>query len=234
MRNPARILIVLLVSLSFLTSCVKDLRNIDSVESLEYNPSFSVPIGPISFVLEEIMPADSIQGFWIPDSILSLDTITSPIMVYDDYLYFYNPVLGYATVFSQPMNFSNMTQQSDNIVSAMLKTNISSYVPINMLMQGYLLDGEGNIIDSLNSGGYIRLDGPTVNQDGVVTEPTERTIYTHYNSDTSEDLLDIQELQIYLHVLSYDEDIDTLRVYSWYYCEFEFGVRAELLVPIFP
>ena len=236
MIKTKRILLVIsfLAGLSLLNSCIKDLRKIENVESFDYNPSFSVPVGPLSFTMAEIMPTDSILYLEIPDSILSLDTLQSPILVYDDYLYFYNPVLGYTSYFNQAMNFSNMTQQSDHIVSAMLKTHVSSYIPISMLMQGYLLDGQGNIIDSLNAGGYIQLETPPVNQDGTVTEPAEYTIYTHYDSDTSQELLDVEEIEIFLHIRTYDEDIDTLRVYSWYTIEFEFGIRAELLIPITP
>jgi hypothetical protein len=234
MRKSIRIFSVFLLSLCFFTSCIKDLREIESVESFEYHPSFSVPVGPLSFTLDEIMPTDSILGFEIPDSILSLDTITSPILVYDDYFYFYNPVLGYSTVFTQTMNFSNMTQQSEYIESAMLKTHVHNYIPVSITMQGYLVDGQGNIIDSLERAGPIQLEIPSVSQDGTVIEPAQHTIYTHYDSDTSADLLDVQELQIYLHIQTYDEEIDTLRVYSWYEMEFEFGVRAEFAIPIIP
>lgn len=232
--NRIIIVIFLMAGTFLINSCVKDLREIENIESFNYNPSFSVPVGPLSFSMDEIMPTDSISHLEIPDSVLSLDTLQSPILVYDDYLYFYNPVPGYTSFFNQPVNFSNMTQQSDNIVSAMLKTHVSSYIPISMLMQGYLLDGQGNIIDSLNAEGYIQLETPPVNQDGTVTEPTEYTIYTHYNSNTSQNLLDVEEIEIFLHIRTYDENIDTLRVYSWYSIAFEFGIRAELLIPITP
>lgn len=225
--------LILLILITVLThSCIKDIRELEDVENLDYQPSFSIPVGTVAYTLEEIMPADSLMDFEIPDSLIQAGNLDTLILLYNDEFTFFRPELGYTAYFREPVNFSNLSQQSENVESAMLKTNITNRIPVAIEVQGYLLDAGDNVVDSLISGGRIQIPAPLANEDGVIDEPTYGTIYTHFYSDRVDELMDVREIYVYVHLETYAEDIDTVRVYSWNGIELQLALRANLTIPI--
>lgn len=217
-----------------LTSCVDDLRNLETVESLEYTPSFSIPIGPISYTLGEIMPPDSLLNFEIPDSILQYDTVDRPMMVYNDSRYFYAPEFGYETTFRQDISFANLSPEFQYVESAMLKTIFTNNLPIALSLQGYLLNDQSQVMDSIFQDGLVMINSPEINSEGIITQPSEHTFYTHYDSDNVDFLMDVTQLDVYIFLQTYSGELDTLYIYSSNGIHLQLGLRADLSVPIMP
>ena len=234
MKKQTLYTIFLILLVSGLSSCLKDIRELNEVESLSYDPSFSVPIGSLDYLLEDIMPPDSLFDYEIPDSLIQAGNLDTMILLYNDDLLFFQPPVGYTACFREPVNFSNLSPQMENLRSAMLKTIIRNSLPLSIEVQGYLLGNNEQIIDSLISTGRMEIPAPLTDENGVVAEPAEATIYAHYNSDKTDALMDVNEILIYMHLDTYVEDRDTLRVYSWNGLELEIGLRADLTIPVNP
>jgi hypothetical protein len=212
---------------AILISCIDDFNK--DLETIEYNPEFSIPIGPLSYILDDIMPPVSLSEYSAPDTAASSDT---SLIIYNDDLYFYNPESGFDTTFLEPANFGSLTENTDNVVSVMLRTNLTNNIPTVIGLQAYLRNGFDMIVDSISRDGIVMIDCPEINQEGQITQPTKVTIDTHFDADRINELAAVTYLEIYIFIQTYNEGIDRLHVYSWNGIDLQFGLRAELLVPV--
>ena len=232
----SKLTLIFLTLLIACVSCVKDVLEVRDIEEFEYSPSFSIPIGPLSYTLGEIMPADSLSDYKIPYYQLP-DSVQRPIVLYhfdSATIAFFNPETGFATYFYQPVNFGNLSNEFDQVQSAMLKTIVHSKLPVSITLQGYLLNGAGDIIDSVNREGPVLIEAPEIPANGVITDPTDTTLYTHYYPSNMEYLMETESIIIDLFLDTYEAGTDTLHVYPWYGIDLQIGLRAELLIPVRP
>lgn len=231
MKNTIPLIFWLSGLLLTATSCVKELRDINDIETLQYEPSFSIPIGPLSYTLEEIMPPDSLLEHAIPDTIPIPDT---SLLIYDDILYFYNPEEGFDVTYHEPLNLRSISEQSGNVESLMLKTNITNNLPVEIELQGYLLDDQGTVVSTISKEGIVHIDGPPLDNRGAIVEPVHHTVYTHFYEDEIDRLITVRTMEIYLFLQTFNEGVDTLRVYSSNGIDLQFALRANLIIPITP
>ena len=221
--GPAVILATLIGS-----ACLDNFnRNLDTVY---YNPSWSVPIGPVSHTLANIMPYQTLPGP-IPDTLLP-DTLDFPLLIYDDLLFFRNPEEGYDTIFYESFDMQSITQQTEYIVSIMFRSNILNGLPVNTSVQVYYLDGMRQVTDSLYDSGRMIIPSATVNERDSVLEPHFVTIDTYLDETEIQHLIDAPELGLYMHLQTLQSGDDTLRVYSDQVFDVQLAVRVELLIPI--
>lgn len=233
MRKTVKYLLPLLIlPLIFCNACIKDIQELQEIEDMSYNPSFSVPIGLLSYTLEEIMPPDSLYNFVIPDTLIQAGNLDTLILLYNDDRVFFRPELGYTSYFSEQVSFSNLSEQTENVEYAMLKTIVSNKIPVAIDVQGYLLNDSDQIVDSLISTGSAYIPAPEANEEGLIDEPTEHTIYTHFYSEKVDDLMDVTEIRVYVHLETYAQDIDTVRVYSENGIDLQIALRGDLKIPI--
>lgn len=223
-----------LLPLALLFSCIKDLKELETIDSINYLPSFSVPVGSLSYTLEDIMPPDSLWNYEIPDSLLQAGDLDTLILIYNDTRTFFRPELGYTAYFHEPVSLRTIFEQSENVEHAMIKTIIKNNIPVSIEVQGYLLDDNDQVVDSLIHSGKAQIPAPNSNGEGIIDEPTEETIYTHYYASQVDDLMNVTEIRVYVHLDTYTEDVDTLKVYSWNGIELEIGLRGDLIIPITP
>ena len=202
-------------------------RDLDTVY---YNPSYSVPIGPVSHTLSDIMPYLALPGP-IPDTLLP-DTVAFPLLIYDDVLFFRNPEEGFDTIFYEPFDMQSITQQTEYIVSVMFRSNILNGLPVNTSVQVYYIDGQGQVIDSLYDSGRTSIPSALKNERDSILEPQFTTIDTYFDETEIQHLIDASELGLYMHLQTLQSGDDTLRVYSDQVFDVQLAVRVELLVPI--
>ena len=222
--------ISVLIGIAFIATACLDNFNRD-LETIYYNPSYSVPIGPLSYSMPDIMPYLAIPEP-IPDISALPDTFDLPIMIYDDTLYFVNPERGYDTVFYEQFDVTSIIEQTEYIVSIMFRSNISNGLPVNTLLQVYYLGNDGTVIDSLYNEGRIQIPTAEVNERDSVLIPYATTIDTYLDEEEIQSILQASQLALYIHLQTYRPDSDTLRVYSYQEFNAQLGLLAELLVPI--
>jgi len=226
-KNIIKSFIAIVIPLLIITSCIDNFNR--DLDTIYYNPSYSLPIGPLSYTLDEIMPANALMAYftdstWIPD--------TSDVLIYDDSFYFINPPFGYDTVYTEPFNLQSMLENSEYIVSVMFRANITNGLPVNTTIQVYLSDAAGTITDSVYAEGPILVESATIDHRDSVIYPHYTTIDTPLDSVQIQNLLESSGIDLYLHLATFRPENDTLHVYSYQYFEAQLGVRVELKVPL--
>jgi hypothetical protein len=215
--------------MALLYSCIDEFNR--GSETVYYNPSFSIPIGPLSYTLQEIMPYAAL-GAPIPDSIVNSDSVVGPVLLYDDSLYFSNPTEGYDTFFYAPVDFRSLTNQWEYVRSLMFRVNLANGLPVMVGTQLNFLDSANTLIDSLYPDGKIWIQSARVDNQGIVTAPFENMYDFYIDSSRVAGIIGSTRMEVYLFLETYNENIDTLRVYSSYHFDLQLGVRAELLIPL--
>jgi hypothetical protein len=221
--------VVVAIAVLIITGCLDDFNR--DLETVYYNPSYSLPIGPLSYSLDDIMPSVALP-YPIPDTSLIPDTADFPILIYDDTLFFRNPEEGYDTVFLEPFDVMSMIEQTEYIVSVMFRSNILNGLPVNTDIQLYYLDAGGMTIDSLYNDGRIEIQSAEVNERDSVMVPYFITVDTYLDQQEIQNLLQASYIALYIHLQTYQPENDTLWVYSYQSFDVKLGLRAELLIPL--
>lgn len=224
-----RIVIPAIVLTFFVAGCLEDFRQ--ERDDMFYTPTYSIPIGPLSYRLDEIMSYLSL------DSLIS-DTLEIPpsgadrILVYDDTLFFVNPVEGYDTILSFNYDFSLLPEDEEYITSAMVRVNYANGLPLNIAYQYYLYDINDVLLDSLNDEGLIWVPSAQINEQGLVVSATPGRTETYFDSTEVQTLFNTVRFDLFLFLQTYTAGIDTLWVYSDQIIDLQLAVRTDLTVPI--
>jgi hypothetical protein len=200
-------------------------------ETIYYNPSYSLPIGPLSYTLDDIMPDVALHEP-VPDTTILPDTADVPIIVYDDSLLFVNPEEGHDTAFFEPFLLTSYVEQTEYIVSIMFRANVSNGLPVNTEIQLYYLDAAGTAIDSLYDEGPVQIERALLNDRDSVLAPYFTTIDTYLDDNEIQNLIQTNQIGLFIHLETYRTEDDTLYVYSYQQFDVQLGVRVELMIPI--
>ncbi len=221
---------LIIVFTALIVSACLDNFNRD-LDTIYYNPSYSVPIGPVSHSMADIMPYLALP--WpIPDTFVMPDTADFPILIYDDTLFFRNPEEGYDTIFFEPFDMQAIVEQSEYIVSVMFRANILNGLPVNTATQIYYIDGAGQTTDSLYDNGSANIQSALVNERDSVLAPYFTTIDTYLDEMEIQNLVQASQLGIYIYLQTLQPNDDTLRIYSDQLFNVQLAVRVELLIPL--
>ncbi|MBA7518984.1 hypothetical protein ES705_11058 [subsurface metagenome] len=226
MITKIRSVTLLILFISFLAGACLDDFNREN-DPIFYTPSYSLPIGPLEYTLEEIMPPLSLD-MPIVDTSLIPDTI--PLLIYDDTLFFVNPQGGHDTVFTGIMDIASIGPNMVYIQSAMFRVNYANGLPSFLSIQLYFFDGI-QLVDSLFEEGGLRIENASLDQDGIVTGPYVGREEIYIDSSRINNILQVNNYELSIHVETYRENIDILRVYSYYEFDVQLALRAELLIP---
>lgn len=220
-------LFFLVITSLTITSCLDNFNR--DIETIYYHPSYSIPIGTLSYRLPDIMPGEALTPY-MPDIISTPDT--PHLIIYDDMISFINPEIGYDTVILEPFSLQSVLEQSEYIVSVMLRANITNGLPVNTSVQLYMISDFGSIIDS------IYKEGPEVIESEII-QLGDSAAYSHYTTiETYLDTLSIQNflqtsvVGLYIRLETYHSENDTLRVYSNQHFDTQLAVRIGLNVPL--
>jgi hypothetical protein len=212
MKNNVKYGLIILITAAILQSCIKDdVTNIQ--DNLLVSPTYSVPIGSISFVMDDIIGSSA------------FDTIPADTSLTNDSVFFFNdkryamPPDSYVdTVFLGTYDFSSLQEWIDKATYLMFRLNIENAIPAEVLVQVSLLDGSQNLLFSL-------LIPP-----GLII-PSE-SIVSPYDTDpltiTEIQLLpDARYVQVYVRLKIQPASSDVL-YYSNQYFDVQIGVRIGL------
>jgi hypothetical protein len=223
-----RILISGIIIAILVVSCLEDFRQ--EQDNLFYSPTYSIPIGPLSYRLDEIMDYLSLDSL-ITDTLEIPPAAANRILVYDDTLFFINPIHGYDTILPFNYDFSLLPEDEEYIQSAMLRVNYANGLPLNIAYQYYMYDENGVLLDSLYDEGLVWVPSAEIGESGFVMSPTIGRTETFFDSIEVETLFQTARFDLYLLLQTYSLGIDTLWVYSDQIIDLQLAVRADLLVP---
>jgi len=209
----------------FASACLDDF-NRDN-DPVYYTPSFSIPVGPLDYTLEDIMPPGALD---IPVLDTSAIDDSVPLIIYDDSLFFVNPRTGYDTIFTGEMNLSAISPNMQYAQSLMFRMNYSNEIPTNLAVQMYFFNGN-QIIDSLFADGRIWIANAIQNEDKSTTIPVSGREEVYIDSTRIDDFLQVNNFTLSIHVETYREGMDRIQVYSYFGFDMQLALRAELLVP---
>jgi len=229
MQQAGRYGVLILLVIVSLTACMDDFNR--DLSTVYYNPGYSVPIGPVYYTLADIMPPIALD-FPVPDTSLIPDNIDIPLLVYDDSIFFINPEFGFDTVFRQPIDLQSISDVSEYVVSAMLRSNLSNNLPVNLGVQVDFVDAAGRIVTSLYPEGGVLIERPEIGEDGQIIEPRTEQIDTYLEEEQIDQLLIANFFDIRIHIDTYNQNTDILHVYSRNGMALQLGLRAEILVPL--
>ncbi len=210
----------------FLTVACLDDFNRDN-DPMLYTPSYSIPIGPLYYTLEDIIP-NELLGIPLPDTSTLGDSI--PLIVYDDSLFFENSRTGYDTVFTGPINFSEISPNMEYARSLMFRMNYINEIPTDLAIQMYFFNAN-QLVDSLfERGGYWITQAET-DQEGKTVSPFTGRVEVYVDSSRIDDLLQVNNYELSVHYNTYQEGLNVIHFYSDYGFDLQLALRAELVVP---
>ncbi len=192
-----------------------------------YTPSYSIPIGPLNYNLEDIMPYESLDVPILDTSAID-DSI--PLIIYDDTLFFENPGTGHDTIFTGGMNLLAISPNLEYARSLMFRMNYSNEIPTDLAVQLYFFNGN-QIVDSLFENGRFWITNAVQNEDGRTTIPFSGREEVYIDSSKIEDYIQINNFVLSIHVQTYREGMDRIHAYSYFGFDMQLAFRAELLLP---
>jgi hypothetical protein len=216
---------LIILSSIFASACLDDFNREN--DPVYYTPSFSIPIGPLKYTLEDIMPPESLD---IPILDTSAIDDSIPLILYDDSLFFVNPTTGYDTSFTGEMDLTAISPNMQYAQSLMFRMNYSNEIPTDLAVQMYFFNGN-QIVDSLFENGRIWIAYATQTEDERITIPVTGREEVYVDSSRIEDFLQINNYALSIHVQTYREGLNRIHVYSYSGFDMQLALRAELLVP---
>jgi len=226
MNINIRLVISLFLLAGFLTvACLDDFNR--SNNPMYYNPTFSIPIGPLSYTLEDIMPPEALENQIIDTSTIG-DSI--PLIIYNGSMFFENPRLGFDTLFTGTMDLSSISPNMEYAQSLMFRMNYSNEIPTDLAVQMYYYIGN-QLVDSLFENGRFWIAQAVQDQDGITTVPISGREEVYVDSSRIENMVQVTNFELAIHVETYREGLGRIRVYSDYGFDLQLAMRAELLVP---
>jgi hypothetical protein len=224
-----QIIIPVITIVILTTGCLEDFR--EEQDSMYYTPTYSVPIGPLNYRLDEIMSYLSLDSL-ITDTLEIPPSGADRILVYDDTMFFINPVVGYDTILTFGYDFALLPEDEEYIQSAMLRINYANGLPLYFTHQFYFYDENDVLLDSLYKDGAEWVPSAEVGERGSVISPTTGRTETYFDSTEVQTLFQTTRFDLFLYLQTYREEVDTLWVYSDQMIDIQLAVRTDLLVPI--
>ena len=216
-------LIIMLVT--EIMACTDNLNKAVS-DKIVYQPEYSLPIGPVSYSLGQIMPLSVLGPS--TDTVALPDT-TYPIL-YDEHSY-RNPS-GHDTLFILPYDFSILADQAQKVRALMLRVNYTNEFPTYSDLQVYFMDGNSNVLDSLFIESLYRLEPAEIDRSGMVVAPFIGQKDTELDSVKIRHLVNSKFLGIYIFVATIRSGQNVVHLYSSSSLDLQFAVRAWLEIPV--
>ncbi|MBN1415836.1 MAG: hypothetical protein JW973_12100 [Bacteroidales bacterium] len=206
---------IILLVLLIVWGCIDE--NITQVsEDLEITSSYSIPVGPLTYDINDYLEnLDSLNVPW-PDSLYYNDTLYPNYRSYlirDDIKSF---------------NFNQITENLDIIEAIMFRLIISNGYPTGALTQVYFADGDNVYVDSLFADGPYLIPPAAVDNEGIVTAPYEEIRDVYMSPYLINHLEDIRLIIIESTIFTTRPDILHVKFYSHYCFNLHIAVRIRL------
>jgi hypothetical protein len=206
---------LLFLILLLFTGCLDE--NIFRVsEDVEITPSYSLPLGPLSYDINDYLE--------------SLDTLTLPwpdSLYYNDTLY--PNVLPYLFRFDdQYYDFSFLSGNVERVERVMFRLILSNGYPTMTVTQIYFADGNQNIMDSAFSDGPHVMQPAPLDDEGVVTAPIVEIVDVTMSPDFVQNMGNIRHILIHGIIYTTRPDIAQVKFYTDYAYHIHIAVRIQL------
>ncbi len=223
MQNKLGLMKIILPAwLIFCLSCIdKSVENINN--SVFFNPTYSLPIGPVQFTAKDIINS---SGFKLIDTSKVSDT--TGYFWYDSA--FYNDNYGYFdTVILIDFTFSSISDKLDETKSLMIRLNITNGFPTNLFTQMYFGDANNLVIDSLFTNGFLKIPSADVNDNGEVANPfLLRNFDTYLSQGKIQTLKKVQYVHLFIRVVTKKRNGSYVKLYPTYTIRTDIAIRIEL------
>jgi hypothetical protein len=214
-RLPHLIISLLFPVLLLMTGCIDE--NIFRVsEDVEITPSYSLPIGPLSYDIN-----DYLEG---------LDTVSFP---WSDSLY-YNDTLypsyrSYLTRFDINLyDFNSLSNDFDRVEGVMFRLIVSNGYPTRTITQVYFADENQTYLDSAFSAGPHDLQPAAINDSGIVTAPNQEIVDVTMSPYFIQNMGSIRHIIIESIIYTIRPDIEHVKFYTPYAFHVNIAVRIQL------
>jgi hypothetical protein len=223
MRTGIAALLVLFLA----GACYKDL--VRETDTVYYKPTYSIPIGPLSYTLEDIMPPVALDSL-VQDTASIPDSI--PLIWYNDEFFFINPPAGHDTSIVELFDISSFSEDAEYTRSLMIRVNYVNGLPVAMEYQLFFLDANDIVLDSMFLEGPLSIDRAGTDENGLVIAPNSGRVERFFDTDDIPIIMQTRKIQITIHLDTYREDEAVLRLFSTDGIDLELAMRAGLVVPI--
>jgi hypothetical protein len=224
MKSGLKILLAATAVLNFLfIACIdENVRNIS--EELEINSSYSIPIGDVTYSINEYFEMLDFYGL---DTIQTLPGDSIDLVEYEDSIY-NNVRYVVDTLIYNEFDFSSLGDDLDKISAITFVSIISNDFPTETKVQVYFADESMSIIDSLFSDGPYSLPPPDLDNEGMPIDHPPDIIVTPVSQYLIENLADVRRIITYGYVRTLRPDIDISKFYSYYILSIHIAARIEL------
>ena len=224
MKSGLKILLAATAVLNLLFSaCIdENMRNIS--EELEINSSYSIPIGDVTYSINEYFEMLDFYGL---DTIQTLPGDSIDLVEYEDSIY-NNVRYVVDTLIYNEFDFSSLGDDLDKISAITFVSIINNDFPTETKVQVYFADESMSIIDSLFSDGPYSLPPPDLDNEGIPIDHPPEIIVTPVSDYLIENLADVRRIITYGYVRTLRPDIDISKFYSYYILSIHIAARIEL------
>jgi hypothetical protein len=208
------------ISLFFLiplmmTGCIDE--NILKVSrDIEINPSYSLPLGPLAYDINEYLE--------------SLDTVSFPwqdSLFYNDTLY-PNPLPYLVQYGINYFNFNSLISDISRVENIMFRLIVSNGYPTPAFTQVYFAEENQVPLDSAFADGPYELQPADTNADGVVTAPYEEIVDVPMSPNLIQNMGNIRYINIQSIIYTTRHDVPQVKFYSYYAYHINIAIRIQL------
>jgi hypothetical protein len=235
MRYKLKILAisVYIINILFVSCIDENITNIS--ESLEINSSYSLPIGDVSYDINDyfdLLKSLNLDTI-VPDTV-QIDTIQQPpedslgLVGYNDTIYT-NIQYVVDTLIYHDFDFSSLGEDLEKIKAITFVSIIDNDFPTETKVQVYFAGEAMTIIDSLFSDGPYLISPPDLDNEGIPLDRPPEIITTPVSESVIAHLPDIRQIIVYGYVKTLRPDVNISKFYSYYILSMHIATRIELL-----
>jgi hypothetical protein len=208
------------ISLFFLfflmmTGCI-DENILEVSKDIEITPSYSFPLGPLAYNINEYLESlDTVSTPW-PDSLFYNDTL------YPNYF----PYLAQNGI--NYFNFNALVNDIDRIENIMFRMIVSNGYPTLTITQVYFADENQVPLDSAFTDGPHVLQPAAINADGIVTAPDVEIVDVTMSPYFIQNMGNIRYVIIQSIIYTTRSDIPQVKFYTRYAYNINIAVRIQL------
>ena len=214
--SPLKISLLFPVLLLMIGCIDENIFNVS--KDIEITPSYSLPLGPLTYDINDYLEdLDTVSITW-PDSLCYNDTLYpnySPCITYFDEIYY---------------DFNSLSSDLSRIEKVMFHLIVSNGYPTRTITQIYFADANHALVDSAFSGGPYELQPAAIDNEGIVTEPFEEIVDVTMSPYFVQNMGNIRYIIIESVIYTTRPDIPQVKFYTYYTYHVNIAVRIQLRV----
>jgi hypothetical protein len=212
---PHRKISLFFLALLMMAGCIDE--NIFKVsKDIEITPSYSLPLGPLSYNINDYLESLDTVSFPFPDSLFYNDTL------------YPNPSPYLAQSGSNFFDFNSLTTDISRVENVMFRLIVSNGYPTNAITQVYFADENQVPLDSAFADGPYPLEPAAIDADGIVTAPYEEIVDVTMSPYFVQNMGNIRYIIIQSVIYTTRPDIRQVKFYTSYAYRVNIAVRIQL------